>query len=88
MNELISDRELAKRFGYKGNRGGWRSVRDFLASRGIKPVDDRTPAMYHRSSAMNAYQTDPPRKGNFTRGLERRDAITKARETRAARNGQ
>lgn len=74
---LVSDRELAVELGYKNNRGGWRAMRDFLKSRGVCPVDDRTPAMYDRDIVMRTYELHPPRKGNFATGDER-----KAQQTR------
>ena len=82
-DDQISDREIAKQFGYKNTR----SVRDFLATRGVYPIRDvcrngRKPTMYNKQEALTAYREHPPKQGNHMSGPERSERVRRSWDVR------
>lgn len=85
---MVSDRELAASFGYPPNAGGYKAAREFMARRGVSPIDDRRPAMYNLVEVERAVRARPAARGNFARGAEREQQTRKAQATKRRKAAQ
>lgn len=86
--DTIDDRCLAKLLGYPANAGGYKAAREFVKRRGLRPIDDRRPAMYKQTDVETALSKFPKAPGNFTTGPQRREQTLKAIRTKANRARQ